>query len=121
MASLLSDLDHLDTESSPQIKLHALQIIGEEENKLVLAILDHYEILIPKIKGNFHAIYNNMTGVNDDEKRLISFKLSHYKNSLVCQQKDKEETHPPQIRRNAKKGNDPGVNTLEEIDYNQPA
>ena len=28
-------------ESSPQLKLHAVQIIGEAENKLVLAILDH--------------------------------------------------------------------------------
>ena len=46
------------------------QIIGEAENKLVLAILDHYKLLIPKIEGDFHEIYNNMIGVNDNETRV---------------------------------------------------
>ena len=71
---------------TPQLKLALLKILGKDKHKLCNAIITHYELLIPKLEEEFHEIYNNITGVNVDEKRLIALKIIHYKNTFMrCQ------------------------------------
>ena len=76
---------------SPQLRLKALQILGNAETQLVKAILTHYEQLIPKSEDNFCEIYEGMTGVTEDEVRLINLKLLAYKNTLMRQQRTRDE------------------------------
>ena len=75
---------------SPQLKLKALQILGSAENRLVRAILVHYEQIIPDIEASIQEIYDGMMGVNPDEKRLIHLKLVAYKNSIMRQQRERD-------------------------------
>ena len=76
---------------TPLLKLKTMQILGNAENQLIKAILNHYEQCVPKLEVNIREIYENMTGVNVDEKRLIFLKLQAYKNGLMRQQKNKED------------------------------
>ena len=55
-------------ECSPKLRLKAFQILGHAENQLTHAILSHYETLIPTIENNIQDIYENMDGVNEDER-----------------------------------------------------
>ena len=76
---------------TPHLKLQDMQILREAENRLVEAILNHYLQLIPKIERDFHDIYNQMRGVNQEERQLISLKLIHYKNGLMRKQRERDE------------------------------
>ena len=85
---------HLEViDCTPHLKLQAMEILGEAENKhcQVEAILNHYLQLIPKTERDFHDIYNKMRGVNQEERQLISLKLIHYKNGLLRQQRERDE------------------------------
>ncbi len=69
--------------SSPQLKLKALQIFSVAEGKLIEAILEHYDIIIPKLEADINNIYTSMVGITEDEKTLIVLKLVAYKNELI--------------------------------------
>ena len=78
-------------EMTASLKLAAMKILGKAEGQLCNAIIAHYDDLIPKLEDEFKSIYNNMTGVTQDEQRLIALKLIHYKNTLMRAQREKME------------------------------
>ncbi len=77
--------------SSPLLKLKALQIFSEAEGKLINAILEHYDMTIPKLEKDIKSIYDKMTGITRDEKTLIYLKLIAYKNELIRQYRDRSD------------------------------
>lgn len=109
-------------ECTPHLKLQALQILGDAEIQLTRAILQHYDQLIPKIENDFHQIYNNMKGVNKEEKRLLSLKLVHYKNVLVKQQLARDEKKTQNVNAEDDQKNNPkeGTSTEKEQDQQFP-
>ncbi|MCP3895011.1 MAG: hypothetical protein GY706_10335, partial [Bacteroides sp.] len=74
-------------DSSPLLKLKALQIFSEAEGKLIGAILEHYDLMLPKLEKDIKNIYDSMCGITKDEKKLIVYKLIAYKNDMIRQQR----------------------------------
>ncbi len=74
------------------LRLQALQIFSDAENKLSKAIAKHYKQQIPKLETEFTDIYSSMSKINKDEKDLIRMKLLALKNEWIKQQKDRRET-----------------------------
>ncbi len=77
--------------SSPLLKLKALQIFSEAEGKLITAILEHYDTVIPKLEKEIKGIYDKMAGITKDEKKLITLKLIAYKNELIREYRERSE------------------------------
>ncbi len=77
--------------STPKLRLQALQIFSDAENKLSKVILDHYKMAIPKLEAEFREIYENMEKLNKEELNLMAMKMIRHKNEWINQQKDKRE------------------------------
>ncbi len=77
--------------STPLVRLQALQITSEAENKLMKVMLNHYEDVIPKLEADFIEIYTNMSKINEEKIILINLKLTRYKNEVLRQQKERRE------------------------------
>ena len=71
-------------EASHTLKIQMMQILGEAENKILESLIEHYQIIIPKLEGEFKELYNIATNtLSPLDKRLVVIKLAHFRNELV--------------------------------------
>ncbi len=95
--------------TSPALRLQALQIFSDAENKLSKAIAKHYKQQIPKLEADFTDIFGSISKINKDEKNLIKMKLLAMKNEWIKQQRDRRENKQTKATTEAAKNDQPST------------